>query len=635
MFELRHVLRATGRTIAAALFGAFAGAAWLALMYGSSPALRIDFDVTPPPRQVQGVYTAERDPDSERTFAWTADTMTVELDDVDRQVDWAMELSVRGARAEGPQPELQFFVDGVPVLTHASTRDFATVRVSIPRRSQSGVTIAMRASSTFVPGPGDSRRLGAMVDWITLTPGGVILPPVSAIAGVAMGSAAAAAAIALLGVTAGTAVGAAIVLGAALAALVARGFGPYTDFAQTLARCALWVGVATAALTAIARGVRGQPFKNTAKFAIAFSGAVLLLELLVLLHPDMPIGDALFQAHRFQDVLAGKLYFTSLAPGNYQFPYPPGLYIVAMPFARLVRRGASDMTLLRTIVCSADVLAALLLYNLAVRIRGDRLAGALAVATYHLIPLGFAVVTTGNLTNAFAQSLSVVAFALIAGSAVRRERAAAVLVLAIALTGASLSHTSAFAIVSTAAITIALLFWLRGGPALRSPAIAVMAATAIAIAAAVAIYYAHFMDTYRTELARIGTETATAAPDAGGRTIGERLGAVPRYLNIYFGVPVLFLAGWGAVELARRGARDRVTLTAAGWALACAVFFAIGILTPVDMRYYLAVIPSIAIAAAVGGAIAWTAGGRRRVIAAVVFAWMVADAVRAWWSNLG
>ena len=595
----------------------------------------MEFDVTPPAAVVQGVYPAERDEGSGRTFAWTSDAMTIVLDDIDRQVDWTLDLTVRGARAAGPQPDLAFFVDGVPVLTQASARDFADVRVPIAVRAQSGVTISMRSSSTFVPGPGDPRRLGAMIDRLTLTPGGVVLPPGRAIAGVALASAAAAAAIALLGVTAGTAVGSAVLLSAALASLVARGFGPYTDFAQAAARCALWIGVATAVLTAVARWIRGQPFKNTAKFAIAFSGVVLLLELLVLLHPDMPIGDALFQAHRFQDVLAGKVYFTSIAPGNYQFPYAPGLYVFAIPFSGFVRRGASDMTLLRVIVCSAHVLAGLLLYNMAVRVRGDRLAGALAVATYHLIPLGFGVVAAGNLTNAFAQSLSVAALAAMASGAVRRERLSTIALLSLTLAAVSLSHTSAFAIASVAACVVALLFRLRGGPALRSPAIAILTAALLAAVVSVAVYYAHFMDTYRTELARIGTETAAAAPDAGGRGIAERLAAVPRYLNIYFGIPALLLAAWGAVEMWRRGARDRVTLSSAGWVVTCGLFFALGILTPVDMRYYLALTPVVAITAAIGGAIGWTSRGPQRVASAVALAWMVVVAMRAWWNTLG
>ncbi len=319
------------------------------------------------------------------------------------------------------------------------------------------------------------------------------------------------------------------------------------------------------------------------------TAAAFLLELLVLLHPDMPIGDTLFHAHRFQDVLGGRYFFTSVAPGNYQFPYAPGLYVFAIPFAGLVRRGVADMTVLRTIVCAADALAGLLLYGMASRMRGDRLAGALAVALYHLIPLGFGVMVAGNQTNAFAQSLSVAALALIASAAVRWEHRAAVVGLTVVLAAAFLSHTGTFAIGSVAAVIIAFLFWWRGGPALRSPAVAVLLAAVAAVVIAVVVYYAHFLETYRTELTRIGGETAAAAPDAGGRGIGDRLASVPRYLNLYFGVPALALATWGVAILWSRGARDRTTLATTGWFLTCGLFLVLGILTPVDMRYYLAV----------------------------------------------
>ena len=183
--------------------------------------------------------------------------------------------------------------------------------------------------------------------------------------------------------------------------------------------------------------IRRQPYRQTAKFAIGFSGAALLLKLLVLLHPNMPIGDALFHAHRFHEVLDGRWYFTSIAPGNYRFPYAPGLYVFAIPFAGLVRRGAADMTVLRTIVCVADVLAGLLLYSLTTRIRGDRLSGAVAVALYQLVPLGFGVITVGNLTNAFAQALAIAGLALIASPTLRFERRAMVAALVLTLGVAS------------------------------------------------------------------------------------------------------------------------------------------------------------------------------------------------------
>jgi len=630
------VSRAFGRAAAAGLLGAFAGAAWLALLYARSPTLRMDFGVTPPRSMVEGIYPSERDPTTGRTFAWTGETLTLALPDLDRHVEWVMDVRVRGARGATLQnPDLFFYVDGVLVLTRASATDYEDVRVAIAQRPASrGVTISMRASPTFVPGPADPRALGVMLDSLALTPTGIVLPPRSAFAGVALASAAAGAAIALLGVTAGSAVGSAVLLSAALAALVTRGSGPYTDYAAVAARATICIGIVTGVLGAVVRALRRRPYRNTARFAIAFTASALLLELLVLLHPDMPIGDALFHAHRFQDVLGGRLYFTSIAPGNYHFPYAPGLYVFALPFSGLVRRGAADMTLLRTIVCSADAAAGLLLYGIAVRLRGDRLAGALAVAFYHLIPIGFGVVAVGNLTNAFAQAISVAALALMAAGALRVEHLGAVAILAATLGTVFLSHTSAFAIVSVASCLIAFFFWWRGGPALRSPAAAVLMAVITAVAVAIGLYYAHFIDTYRTELARIGTETATAAPDAGGRGIADRLASVPRYLHLYFGIPVLALACWGTALLWQRGARDRVTLSSAGWAAACALFLLLGILTPVDMRYYLAAVPIVALAAAIGAGIGWSSGGRQRVIVVALLVWTVVVAIRAWWATL-
>jgi hypothetical protein len=223
---------------------------------------------------------------------------------------------------------------------------------------------------------------------------------------------------------------------------------------------------------------------------------------------------------------------------------------------------------------------------------------------------------------------------LMAAPALRWEHRGMVLALTVVLLASFLSHTGAFAIVSAASAIVAVVFAWRGGPALRSPAAAILAAAIAAAVAAVALYYAHFAETYRTELARIGSETAGAAPDAGGRGIGDRLASVPRYLHLYYGVPVLALAAAGAGLLWQRGARDRVTLACAAWLTACAAFWLLGILTPVDMRHYLAAIPAVAVLGAAGAAIAWTKGTTPRIATAVLLGWSVIAAVHAWWSTL-
>ncbi len=100
--------------------------------------------------------------------------------------------------------------------------------------------------------------------------------------------------------------------------------------------------------------------------------------------------------------------------------------------------------------------------------------------------------------------------------------------------------------------------------------------------------------------------------------------------NFYLGVPILLLAAIGAVERWRRGARDRLTLTVAGWMIACALFLVIGVVTPLDMRYYLAVIPALALLAAAGAASWWSAGDRLRIGVAVLLVWTLWIGVTIW-----
>ena len=345
------------------------------------------------------------------------------------------------------------------------------------------------------------------------------------------------------------------------------------------------------------------------------------MKFLVILHPDLPIGDALFHAHRFRLVDSGTYVFTSIAPGNYSFPYAPGLYVAALPFAELVTRNIGDMALLRILVVAFDAVAGALLYFAVVRAWGDRLAAAFAVALYHFVPLNFEIVTVANLTNAFAQALALFCLALMAAPRLRLEHKLALALLTLLFAAAFMSHTSTFALLFPAALLIAVAFLWKGGPALRSPAMAITIAALVALLAAVAIYYRHFGDVYRAEWARISTETATNAPDAGGRTAIDRLVDVPRQLNLMYGVPAMALAAVGMVVLVGRAVRDRLSLALLGWTTSCLVFFAIGILTPVDMRYYLAAIPAVAVAAAAGASWMWTKRGMARGAGVLLLLW--------------
>ena len=630
--------RIAAKAAVAAMIAGLLGAAWIALLYAWHPAIRIEFD-RDLPRNVSGIYGVERDNASGLTFAWTGADAVLRLPGLDRNGIWIVDVRVRGGRAEA-NPAISVMADGVVIGGSDLSADWSDLHVEIPPRpDRRGLVLGLRSSTTMVPGPSDPRPLGVMLDRLSLTPQRIPLVPRPALESAAIAAAPLGAAMAILGLTSAAAIGGGVLLSAGAAAVVARGFGPFTDFPERAIALGFWIGVALAVVAVAFRLRAGQPPRNTARFAIAFSAAALFLKLLVLLHPDMPIGDAMFHAHRFQGVLAGQLYFTSIAPGGYSFPYPPGLYVVASAFADLVRRGAGDVVLLRAVTAAADAGAAVLLYPLVAAVWRNRLAAAIAVAVYHLLPATFAVLTTGNLTNAFAQSIALVAFVLVGYGAARLERPLTVVSLTLALTAAFLSHTSTAAILFVAALVAAALLAARGGIELRPVAAAVALAALGAAVAATAIYYGHFMDTYRAELGRIAHETAANAADAGGRTAGDRLAGVPYSLRILYGVPAITLAAFGAVRLFRHPA-DSLKLTVAGWTAACTIFLAIGIMTPVDMRYYLAAVPVLAIAAAYGASSAWSDSApetreRWRAAAVVLLTGTIWVGFEHWWNTLG
>ena len=632
--------RTIGRTAAAALIAGLLGAAWIALLYAWHPSVRLEFD-RDLPRNVSGIYPSERADDGRLTFAWTGADAVIRLPGLDRGSPWILDLRIRGGRQAAENADYIVVADGVDIATARAPLEWSDVRVIIPPRPERrGLTLGLRPSRTFVPGPGDKRSLGFMLDRLVLTPERIVLVPRPALLAASVASAAMGAAIALLGVTAGSAIGGAVLVSAGASAVIGRGFGPFTEFPSTAVALGCWIAGALASISLVVQSRRARPLRNTARFAAAFSAAALFLKLLVVLHPDMPIGDAMFHAHRFQAVLGGTLYFTSIAPGGYAFPYPPGLYVFAAIFSGLVERGSADMTLLRIVTCTVDAAAGLLLYRIVEAGWRNRLAAAAAVALYNLIPVDFAALTTGNLTNAFAQSVAVGALGLMSAAPTAARHLLIGAALALVLVAAYLSHTSTVAIVFAATIVTAGLFALRGGGSFRRAALIVAAASCIAAVLAIAIYYSHFVQTYRAELARIGHETAANASDAGGRTIGDRLRGVPYAVEINLGLPLLCVAAYGAFERFRRRAGDGLDLATAGWAAACLLFLSIGILTPVDMRYYLAALPALGIAAGYGAAAAWndTPAETRvlwRVAAGVSVALVVAQGVRHWWGTLG
>ena len=629
------------RVVSFVALGATAFTAVPTLVSRLQPPISIDFSTDPPSQLSAGFYPAEHTEDG-MWFAWTHGAFGLALPTLDRTTPWTVTLRLSGSRPDGATPELVTNVDGAVrdrVTLPAAGFVDRKIKIDALPGGGHGLAIAWTVTPTFVPGPSDSRALGAQVDSIQLAPAGrgprvaLDLRPL-VLLGVVVGAAMAALSLSWL---AGTSL--LVLMAIATGFIMTRGLGPFVPFP--------WLPIGIAAFAAAIVTTIALPARTPgSRLVVAITFMTVALQLLLLSHPDMPINDAIFQTHRFQDVLGGHYLFASLAPGNYRFPYPIGLYLFARPFAAFAPTTLDRMMLLRVIVVAFDACAAALLYRLVMRWRVDELEAVASVVAYHLLPLGFGVIVTANLTNVFAQSLATVTLVVAGLIVADRASGAAPLrpfdrswIAACAVGGlaaaAFLSHTSTFAVLGTQLVAAGAALAIAREPAWRpSGRVLILAATG-ALILSIAVYYAYFMDVYREAFGRIASETGHATAAAGGRTPLTRLVGVPGGLAVTFGIPGMLLAVVGAVQLIVRRRPSPVQRLLAMWLAVCGLFMVVGIITPVDLRHLLAALPVVGVLCAIGFAALWRGGPLGRLAGGAAAAWMVWVCALSWTSALG
>ncbi len=630
------------RALLAACVGAMAGAASLMVAHGLQPSISFDLE-TSLPKTAKGFYSLERA--GRQPFVWTRGRASLVMDGIDRRPAWTCTIRVSGPRADpAMRPVAEVSVDGQVVATRQTSNAFEDIQVPVPSRpDRRGLTLGLSASNTFRPGGGDNRVLGLKVARIGCEPSSAFMvPPRPAMAAAVATAAMFGAAAGLVGITAGGASAAAIVLAVAQAVPMAAGEALYSPYPARLPWLAAAICIVLVAGARVTERLQGRPLRNTARFVALFSAAAMYLELAGLFHPNKNIVDALFQAHRLDWVLSGRFFFSSLTPGMVEFPYGISLYLFAAPFAWLT---ADRVALLRIIVCGAEAASGLLLYAMVTRTWGDRLGGAIAVALFHLVPRSFGVIGAGNLPNAFGESLALTAVAGATLFSLRPAHWKSALVLTVVVTAAFVSHLSTFTTLAVTLSALAAFYALRAGP-LRVPGATLAAVVLGALLLATVGYYGHFMDLYRAQGARVLAAATGPAATTGGiageardegagegravRSSAARTMSAVRNLPRYFGWPLVLLAAVGLWRLVKGRTVDRLSLALAAWGTSCLTFIAVGVLVRVHMRYYYAVAPAVVILAGSGASWAWRRNAWWRALAGLAMAAAVVIGVRTW-----
>jgi hypothetical protein len=618
------------------------------------------------PTYASGFYPPERT--GQDTFAWTSERAQVRLAGLDRRVPWTCSVRFRGARAaDTRQPDVVLAIDGANVGTWHAANEFRVADVRVPiSPATHGLTLTLTSTETFVPGGTDTRTLGVQVDRLSCTPAsGVAVPPRAALGAVAASAALLGAGFALTGITAASAIGAAVLMAAGQAHIVTRWgaqFGPYPTAAISLA---FWIAMAMAGAVALIGLMRREPLRNTAKFVVTCSAGTLYLQLLALLHPSKPVIDALFHAHRFDEVLAGNFYFTQLSTSATPFPYAIGLYLFAAPWALLTD---NHTALLRVVVSAAEIVAGALLYLMVIRAWGNRLVGAVSVALFSLAPMTYGLVGSANLTNVFGQAVSIVAVAVVVLSAERLRATAPFVGVVLLVAFGLICHVSTLVLLPATLVALAALYHRFGVEPLRSSSGRIVLATIAAAVVATVVYWGHFGDVYAREFERLRAPAVASAGTDSRVGPAEPSAAVPprpaparvrttlplptRAIQALdqtvgnLGWPIFLLALVGLWRVMVEGGRDRLGLAIGAWALVCVAFVAFSVVSPGSRTYQQdalefigrvehATLPAAVLLAARGAVWAWRAGTTLRVASVALLFGAVATGVRAWAGWLG
>ena len=538
---------------------------------------------------VRGLYPREVLPGG-GLRRWTTDRVRVAFRNVPAG-DSTLEVRLRGHR--GP---VAVAVDGLWVGSLDASE--SSRRFPLPARPAGRRDVEL---SLPVFRAGDGRDLGAMFESVSLEIPASRRPPWMLVT-VAVGLALTTALLALacgLGPWLSTGVAAAVA-GLQLLLLWPSGL-VRSPYAATLSAL-LWLGVLVAA--GFSSWIRRRFIGSGPAAFVSALGAWIVLAVLAT-SPVMVASDAVFHAHHLERVARGGFFPVSVTQHArpFRFPYGVSFYALLAPLERL---GIDAVVLVRAGAALSAFVGSLVLFVLLART--SALASAVGVAILLLQPVSFDVLSHGNFSNVFGQSVTLIFFVWWAGS----RQAGGWPLGAGLLTLAALAHFSSFVVL----VALCAFLVLVGRRSLgRTRTLALVAGLTLAF-----LYYGSFARMILEQLPRLleGAGSGRGAP--GPLTV---LWRELREAASGWGLPAIALALLGLPRSQERPGRDLMAYWLAGALLAVAA-----LVSPVDVRYMYALAPILAIAACFGFVRLWQRGIPARLLALALIAWQATLGVR-------
>lgn len=498
-------------------------------------------------------------------------------------------------RVRGHRTSVVVAVDGVVAGAIDPGRAVLVVPLSLARRGDHVVELRTEG---FVAG--DGRRLGALLDSVSVRARSAAWPSPRLLLLFALPGALVAGAALLAGLRTAAALAAAGEAALAQALLLWPQGLLHSPYRTWLAG---WLCAGALGGLLFARW-RERRVTGAGPWAFVAFLSAFLVQVLAATSPAMVVSDEVFHANNLIRVAGGEWFLTSLTQHArpFRFPYGVSFYALLVPLLRL---GVDAVALVRGAAGVSGLAASLGLFALLAP-AGPARAG-LAVVFLQLVPGAFDPYSFGNLSNVFGQSMTTLFFCWWAGRAPGGWPAGAAL-----LALACLGHFSSLVV---AVVLLAALLVASRRPG-RPRAVAAGAGLAGA-----ALYYARFVPLMLAQLPRLR--------EGGGQGRGASRGAMDALrlqlggILSQWGIPALALAVVGRPRPRRSGTtldRDLAAYWAAGAVLAVPA-----IVSPLDVRYLYAL--TVPLAAAAGAGFVRL---RERGRAGAAAAWLLFAAQAAW-----
>lgn len=594
-------------TVLLAVYGAVIFVLAAVIIWGVGPGLRLTFFSD---RGLARTAYAGFGPAIDRQAWTTAQAATITLDGLDRSRD--LTLAVTAAARRPHPPALSLRADGYEIGTRQLTREWDTWTMTVPARRRDGLTLTFAVADLYRPNPRDIPH-GAVIKEVAIASTGWWWPPLPVLITAAIVGAALGAAFGLVNMSRWAATLGLLVGAVGSAAAVYQGTAAVTPWNVPATGAAL-AALAGAVVFRLAHTVRTRRVPESSLLILdlgqffVVACALLWFNLLFWLNPETPAGDLIFHVNRFRRTMNGDYYFTEGTPGGWA-PYAVGFYVVAGWFRQPTLFWQSGNAL-HVIAAVADSAASFLLACGIRRVWQAPGIALLALVGFHAVSAEFQIHAIGYMTNAFAHPVSVMALAVLTIAA---PVLASVCALPLTIL-AFLSHTGAFITLSAIFIACITVLGVTRTAESRRLAIGMLLVLLIAWAVSIGVFYSHFGDVYRDLLTRTRPIPATLPVQRaeahqtmwvpGWPALIQRLAAVPGYVHKYLGFPLIVLALAGVWQTRRR--TDVLTRLLQGWLAACLGLFVLGQISSIDVRYYLAAGPPLAIFAASALADAWT-----------------------------